>query len=89
MGRSLTHNLKIYGIEEPPNTKYKAAHFGIIHAIMSESAKYTNQKTHHVDNMVQLGFYFCLRSCYYTNYTRHLCTVKFCKITDFLFFVEN
>ena len=82
----LSHQLKIYGIEDPSVRREKATPLGIFHSIVSAVNTSSDQKTRHTSDLVVLGFYFCLRSCKYTKCTGHHRTVQFRPLMDFVFF---
>ena len=46
-------------------------------------------KTRHVSDLVQLGFYFYLRSCEDTKYTGHLRKLQLWPLLDFIFCVGD
>ena len=43
----------------------------------------------HIYDLVQLGFYFCLRSCEYTKSTTYSRTVQFQALLEFVVFVRD
>ena len=65
----------------------KSAPLGIVQSILDATSTTSNPKTCHVIELVQLGFYFCRRSCKYTKCTDHQQTVQFRSLLDFFFFV--
>ena len=53
---------------------------------MLEPTTSTKLNTFHLYDLVQLGLYFCLRSCGYTKYTRHFWTFQLHSLLEFFFF---
>ena len=62
---------------------------GIIHSIVAAATSSYDPKAHHIVNLVELGFYFCLRSCEYTKCTYHHQTVQFRPLLEFVLFVGD
>ena len=60
---------------------------GIVLSIVAAATSYFDLKAHQIADLVQLDFYFCLRSCKYTKCTCHRRTVKLHPLLDFVFFV--
>ena len=87
--RCPTCQIKTYGIEEPPSKPENALPHGIIHSIMASAVTTYNIKTPNVSDMLQLGFYFCLRSCEYTKCTGHRQTGQLQPLLEFVFFVGD
>ena len=62
---------------------------GIVHSIVATEATSTNTKTRHFYDLVQLGFYFCLRLCEYTKCTGNFRTFQFRPLLDYVFFIGD
>ena len=62
---------------------------GITHSIVTTATLSSNPKTRNVSDLVQLGFYFCLRSCEYTKCIGHCRTVQFRPLLEFVFLVRD
>ena len=56
---------------------------------MAAGASTSGPKTLHISYVVQMGFYFCLRSCEYANCTGQHRTVQFRPLLEFVFFVGD
>ena len=54
---------------------------------MAVGAYTSDPKVHHIANMVQLGFYFCLESCEYTKFTGRRRTFQFRSLFDYVLFI--
>ena len=89
LDRRLISQLKTYGIEDLPFKQEKATLLGIIHPIVETATTTSDPKPCHVTNVVQLGFYLCLRLCQYTKCTGHRRTVQLCSVLDSVFFVGD
>ena len=87
LDRCLTCQFKTYGIEDPSIKRDKATPLGIIQSIVAAAATTSNPKTCHISDLVQLGFYFYLRSCEYTKCTGHRRIVQLQPLLEFVFFV--
>ena len=89
INKRLTQQLKIYGLEDPPVRQEKATPPGIVHSIVAKAATSSDTRSHHIANLVTIGFYFCLRSCKYMKCTGHRRTVQFRPLMDLVLFVRN
>ena len=56
---------------------------------MAAGAYTSDPKAHHITDLVQLGFYFCLRPCEYTKCTGHRQKVQFRTLLDLMFFTGD
>ena len=56
---------------------------------MAAGVSASNPKPRHISDLVQLGFYFCLRSCLYTKCTGDRRTIKFRSLLEFVFFIRD
>ena len=61
MDRRLACQLRIYSIKDTHAKLYKVVILGTIYYVVSAATTVTNPKPHHVSDLIQLGFYFCLR----------------------------
>ena len=89
LARPLSHQLKTYVIDDLPIKCEKFISLGIIQFIMTAGASASDPKTCHIANLVQLGFYFCLRSYDCTKCTGYRRTVEFLPLLEFGFFVGD
>ena len=89
LNKRLTRKIKTYRIKDPPVNQEKSTLLGIIHSIVAAATSSYDPKAHHIVNLVELGFYFCLRSCEYTKCTYHHQTVQFRPLLEFVLFVGD
>ena len=60
-----------------PSQAGKSTPLGIIHSIVAVATSSSDHKAHRITDLIQLGFYFCLRSCEYNKRTGHHRTFQF------------
>ena len=77
MGSKITQSIR----EKPPH-----GHLPVHHA---RGILYLRPKDKDISDLVQLGFYLCLRSCEYTKCTGHHRTVQFLPLLEFVFFIGD
>ena len=79
----------MYGIEDPPVKQEKFTYLVIFQSILATGASTSDPKTWYISDLVQLGFYFCIRSCKYTKYTGQRWTVQFWPLLEFVFSIRD
>ena len=89
LDRRLARKLKTYRIEVPPVKHEIDTPLGIAQSTVAAGASASDPKTCHISDLVQLGFYLCIRSCKYTKCTGHRRTGQFLPLLEFVFFVRD
>ena len=89
LDRLLTRQLKNGGIKDPPTKREKATPLDIVQSIVAMGASISNPNTRHISDLVQLGFYFYLRSCKCTKHMGRHRKNKFRLLLEFMLFVGH
>ena len=75
------------GLRVSPSNEKKFISLGIVHSIFAAATSSSDLRAHHISKLGTVGFYFCLRSCKYTNFTSHRWKFQFWPCVDFVLFV--
>ena len=60
LDKRLTRQLNTYGLKDPPVQQEKATPLRIVQSIVAEAATSSDTSSHHITDLVTIGFYFCL-----------------------------
>ena len=72
----LIRQLRTYSFQDPRTSRQKPVPIGLVVASTRNAG--SSPKDRCLADLVQIGFYFCLRSCEYTKTNSHRHTTQFC-----------